>query len=353
MAGDNEDGVKQEKQVEKIEPVVEIAEDVLNSQEAKVGEAVSEVSEKVKKAVASVSIDGSPEDTAEIKEAADATQKEAEKDKEEYYEELRRNIPNFDDKAEVIKKEVEFNDEGKEDYQEMLKDIPNANDLAKSFSEENGAIGSNENINNESEGEIAAEEMKKLAFVENLIQKNYGSISKIIEGINEKFEIDLSLEGVSENNIREVCISFDRALIKGLELGSLIDKRIMAISVLLIPLAEKEIEVNEKIIAEGDLKYIDKIKIIAETFLSPDRQIDYDSMNEAGDYIDVAGDKIEGDNKRFVYKIFAKILKNKVFQEAVSEKFRQWLDINKNDGKSEEESIIEIIESELSETDTV
>lgn len=134
----NEEETNENKEQEKQpESAPENFEDIVETQEAEVTSDVESVKEAGAGDVQEVEvIGGQPEEVEETKEVAEETSKEAEDAKEEYYEELRNNIPNFDDKAEEIKKETEASEEIQEEYNKKLKDIPNASNLAESFKTE-------------------------------------------------------------------------------------------------------------------------------------------------------------------------------------------------------------------------
>ena len=121
----------QEQGEQQTESAVEDFGDVVETQESEVVGDIKDVKEAAIEDVSRIEENGLPEEVQEMGDIAERTTEEAEDAKEEYEEQI-KSIPNFDDKVEAIKKEVE----AKEEYEEKLKDIPNASDLTESFKAE-------------------------------------------------------------------------------------------------------------------------------------------------------------------------------------------------------------------------
>ena len=121
---DKEEAINESREQEKQpELAVETFEDVIETQKAEAADAVMGVKEAGEEEISRIETDGLPEEVKEITEVAKEATEEATGAKEEYYEELRSSIPNFDDKVEEIKKEKEI-EEGISVVAEETKESP-------------------------------------------------------------------------------------------------------------------------------------------------------------------------------------------------------------------------------------
>ncbi|NOQ68140.1 hypothetical protein GQ568_01735 [Patescibacteria group bacterium] len=211
---------------------------------------------------------------------------------------------------------------------------------------ENNMIPRGIESDNVSSREDFEQDKNKLDFVEKIVEKNYEKINEIAETIKEKIGIDMDFESIDKDTLRKVLIITDEISIGVLKIGSLIDKRVMAISVLLIPLAEKEIEIAKRELEGEEIDFAEKIKEKTKAILPENEEEDYENIDKAGELLDNFGNTLKG-KKAIIVKIFAKLLKNREFQKGVSEKFREWLKKNEKDGKDIEESVEDIIKEEL------
>ena len=188
----------------------------------------------------------------------------------------------------------------------------------------------------------------KLDFVD----KNYKKIGEIAGKIMEQTGIDIDFEsidkGVLMDTFREVSITMGKMDMEILKIGSFLDKRIAVASIFLIPLYENAIEIEKRQLEGEKFSYAEKWKEIAKIVLPKNKEDDYENIDKAGELLDNLGNTLKG-KKAIVVKIFAKLLKNGEFQKGISKKFREWLEDNKSEGKSEEESIREILEEKLGE----
>ena len=195
------------------------------------------------------------------------------------------------------------------------------------------------------------EEEKELNFAEEIVDVNYVKIGEIAEAIKENIGIDIDFESIDKDTLkdafRKVSVAMGKINIEALKLGSLVDKRIAAVSILLIPLMKKAIEIEKKQLEGEKFSYAEKWKEMAKIILPENEEEDYDNIDKAGELLEKLGGTLGG-KKAILVMIFAKLLKNGEFQKGVSKKFREWLEDNKNE-EEREESIRKIIEEKLSE----
>lgn len=192
------------------------------------------------------------------------------------------------------------------------------------------------------------DEKDKLNFAEKIVDKNYEKINNIAEAIKEKMGIDINFESIDKDTLRKVLIITDEVSLGVLKVASLFDKRIMAISLLLVPIGEKEIEIAKREIEGEEISATEKIKEKIEAILPGNKEEDYENIDKAGELLDKLGSTLGG-KKAVVVKIFAKLLKNGEFQKGASKKFREWLKENEENGKDTRESIEEVVKEELAE----
>jgi len=192
------------------------------------------------------------------------------------------------------------------------------------------------------------DEKDKLNFAEKIVTKNYEEISNIAEAIKGKIGIDISFDSIDKDTLRKALIITDEVSIGVLKVASLFDKRIMAISLLLVPIGEKEIEIAKRELDGEEISATEKIKEKIEAILPGSKEEDYENIDKAGELLDKLGSTLGG-KKAVVVKIFAKLLKNGEFQKGSSKKFREWLKKNEENGKDTRESIEEIVKEELAE----
>ncbi|MCK5084311.1 MAG: hypothetical protein KAQ64_01515 [Candidatus Pacebacteria bacterium] len=195
------------------------------------------------------------------------------------------------------------------------------------------------------------EEEKELNFAEEIVDANYVKIGEIAEAIKENIGIDIDFESIDKDTLkdafRKVSVAMGKINIEALKLGSLVDKRIAAVSILLIPLMKKAIEIEKKQLEGEKFSYAEKWKEMAKIILPENEEEDYDNIDKAGELLEKLGGTLGG-KKAVLVMIFAKLLKNGEFQKGISEKFREWLEDNKNE-EEREESIRKVIEEKLSE----
>ena len=192
------------------------------------------------------------------------------------------------------------------------------------------------------------DEKDKLNFAEKIVDKNYEKISSIAKAIKEEIGINISFESIDKDTLRKALIITDEVSLGVLKVASLFDKRIMAISLLLVPIGEKEIEIAKRELDGEEISATEKIKEKIEAILPGSKEEDYENIDKAGELLDKLGSTLGG-KKAVVVKIFAKLLKNGEFQKGASEKFREWLKKNEENGKDTKESIKEIVKEELAE----
>ncbi len=192
------------------------------------------------------------------------------------------------------------------------------------------------------------DEKDKLNFAEKIVDKNYEKINSIAKAIKEEIGINISFESIDKDTLRKALIITDEVSLGILKLGRLVDKRIWAISLLLVPIGEKEIEIAKRELEGEEISNTEKIKEKIAAVLPGSKEEDYENIDKAGELLDKLGDTLGG-KKATVVKVFAKLLKNGEFQKGASKKFREWLKENEENGKDTRESIEEIVKEELAE----
>ncbi|MDD3190153.1 MAG: hypothetical protein PHI66_00440 [Candidatus Pacebacteria bacterium] len=209
-----------------------------------------------------------------------------------------------------------------------------------------------------SENEGEEEKKEKQSLAKEIIDNGYEEIKTLAENIYEKIKSD-------DTKIEMACIvtetldkiANDEEIVKYLQEHGCIDDKIAKISVLMIPLIEKSILVEQTELSEQKKeearKTAEKVKGVCKALLFKDGPaIDAKTIKEVlaviipenpeddYTYIDQAGDSLIGlatryeGNRASTIRTFAYILKNKAFQSVVSGVFRKWLE-----NRTEEENI--------------
>ncbi|MCK4799675.1 hypothetical protein KAS31_01740, partial [Candidatus Parcubacteria bacterium] len=133
------------------------------------------------------------------------------------------------------------------------------------------------------------DEKDKLNFAEKIVDKNYEKINSIAKAIKEEIGINISFESIDKDTLRKALIITDEVSLGILKLGRLVDKRIWAISLLLVPIGEKEIEIAKRELEGEEISNTEKIKEKIAAVLPGSKEEDYENIDKAGELLDKLG----------------------------------------------------------------